>query len=69
MLQLLLEREQFSITRYHYTRTQLWHVHSHDFAEVWWINEGSAQQEINGVLTPVQQGDLMLMRPADVHGQ
>ncbi len=41
--------------------------HTHDFAEVFWIEEGSGVHVVNRERVPLKRGDLVLMRPADVH--
>ncbi len=42
-------------------------LHRHDFAEVFWVDEGSAIHEVNDTTTWVATGDLVLVRPDDVH--
>jgi AraC family transcriptional regulator, dual regulator of chb operon len=41
--------------------------HTHDFAEVFWIEQGSGVHLVNGERRPLKRGDLVLMRPDDVH--
>jgi AraC family transcriptional regulator, dual regulator of chb operon len=43
-------------------------VHTHDFAEVLWVERGSGQHEANGRRTNLAAGDLVLVRPRDRHG-
>jgi AraC family cel operon transcriptional repressor len=42
--------------------------HTHDFAEVFWIESGAAVHVVNGQSQEARAGDLVLMRPADRHG-
>ena len=42
-------------------------LHTHDFAEVFWIERGSGIHLINGERRALRQGDLVLIRPDDVH--
>jgi AraC family cel operon transcriptional repressor len=41
--------------------------HTHDFAEVFWIERGSGLHLVNGERRPLARGDVVLMRPDDVH--
>lgn len=43
-------------------------IHTHDFAELFWVDAGSATHQVDGRLFPVRTGDLVLVRPEDVHG-
>lgn len=43
-------------------------VHTHDFAEVFWIEEGSGIHAVNGTRQPLSRGTLVMMRPNDCHG-
>ncbi len=42
--------------------------HGHDFAEIFWIDEGHGTHRINGASFPLRPGSLVLMRPEDCHG-
>ncbi|MCW8130388.1 MAG: helix-turn-helix domain-containing protein [Planctomycetota bacterium] len=42
--------------------------HTHDFPEVFWVEEGRAMHCINGLEKSVRAGDLVLIRPPDCHG-
>jgi AraC family cel operon transcriptional repressor len=42
--------------------------HTHDFAEVFWIESGGGTHRINGEERPVLVGDALFIRPDDVHG-
>ncbi len=43
-------------------------LHTHDFAEVFWIESGRGWHLINGERLPLDLGDLVLVRPDDRHG-
>jgi AraC family cel operon transcriptional repressor len=43
-------------------------LHTHDFAEVLWVERGRGTHEVGGVRNGVREGDLLLIRPADHHG-
>jgi AraC family cel operon transcriptional repressor len=42
-------------------------LHSHDFAEVFWIDAGRGMHHINGARLPLQPGTVVFMRPPDCH--
>lgn len=42
-------------------------LHTHDFAEVLWIESGEVEQERNGRLERLGSGDLLCIRPGDIH--
>lgn len=42
-------------------------LHTHDFAEVLWIERGSLVHVINGERRRLSEGDVVFVRPADVH--
>jgi len=41
--------------------------HTHDFAEVMWIERGALVHQINGARQALAAGDLVFIRPEDVH--
>jgi len=43
-------------------------LHTHDFAEVFWIAEGRATHLANGSRIPLHEGTVTLIRPDDEHG-
>jgi AraC-like DNA-binding protein len=43
-------------------------VHTHDFAEVLWVEAGRGVHRVGGVRSEIGTGDLVLIRPADRHG-
>ena len=42
-------------------------LHTHNFAEVFWVERGNGQHLINGQRMELNTGDLVPIRPADVH--
>jgi quercetin dioxygenase-like cupin family protein len=42
-------------------------LHSHDYAEISWIENGSGYHIINGQRIPLKPGNLMMIRPDDEH--
>ena len=43
-------------------------LHTHDFAEVFWVEKGEGIHEINGQRLPLKPGMLVAIRPNDRHG-
>lgn len=48
-------------------RRRGWGQHCHDYAEVFWCESGSAIHHINGHDIPVKAGDVICIRPDDIH--
>lgn len=42
-------------------------IHTHDFAEFFWVNTGSGSQVLNGVRHRLTVGDFWCIRPEEVH--
>lgn len=42
-------------------------LHDHDFAEVFWIEQGVGRHHINGEVRQLNAGDLIFIRPKDCH--
>lgn len=58
---------------FHIVRNQMqgrcpFHVHTHDFAEVFWIESGSGVHLVNEKRLPLEPGELFMIRPHDRHG-
>lgn len=51
---------------YHRRRAPL-PVHTHDFAELFWVERGTGLHWINGARRPLARGDLVFVRPRDTH--
>ena len=63
---LATEREAFHIARQSRFRRAS-PIHDHDFAEIFWVEDGRATHEVAGRLDSVSAGDLVLVRPDDMH--
>jgi|GEM_PF-129986 len=62
----LLQDEVFHIARItHETSNSL--VHTHDFYELFWIEAGHGFHHINSEKVALKSGDLVMIRPTDVH--
>ena len=57
----------FHLARCEYPSTNRFPSHTHDFAEITWIESGTGKQIINGSVYLLKQGDLFFIRPADFH--
>jgi len=42
-------------------------MHAHDFAELFWVNDGPGTHWINGRRLRLDAGDVVFIRPADEH--
>lgn len=42
-------------------------LHKHDFAEIFWLEQGTGVQVVNGVRQKLEAGDLQFIRPDDGH--
>ncbi len=58
----------FHVARIEYARGQSPSVHTHDFAEIFWIERGRGVHLINAKRLPLIAGDLVAIRAADRHG-
>lgn len=57
---------------FHLARTTVYNkqdisLHNHDYAEIFWVEEGSGYHLINGQKVELLPGHLLLIRPADTH--
>lgn len=48
-------------------RRWAWGKHTHEYAEVFWCESGSAVHHINGHDIPITAGDVICIRPDDIH--
>lgn len=58
----------YHIARMTYRPGSVCEPHDHDFAELFLIEDGRGNHHINGRTMSIRGGDLVLMRPADLHG-
>lgn len=59
--------EVFHIARVNISSRQDLTYHSHDYAEIFWIENGVGYNHINGKEIKVSAGDLYMIRPEDCH--
>ncbi|MGQ1788295.1 MULTISPECIES: helix-turn-helix transcriptional regulator [unclassified Saccharicrinis] len=57
----------FHIVRRTITADENLDYHDHDYAEIFWIKEGTGIHYINGEKHPIEKGTLGLIRPSDTH--
>ncbi|MEZ0298405.1 MAG: AraC family transcriptional regulator [Candidatus Methylacidiphilales bacterium] len=55
------------IARPQHTRQRPLAPHTHDFAEIFWVNSGRGRHLINGRAEPLVPGDFQCIRPEDEH--
>ena len=59
--------EWFNLVRVSDSQNILPGLHTHDYAEVFWINDGTCRHTINGREEILGAGDLVFLRPRDRH--
>lgn len=59
--------EWIQVVRVHYRAGDSYDLHDHDFAEAFWIEQGTARHTIGGQTQVLEPGTLVLMRPRDAH--
>lgn len=59
--------EQFHVARPRHTRRNVIARHTHDFAELFWVDAGAGWHLINGRRVTLNVGDVWFVSPADVH--
>lgn len=57
----------FHLARFTFLPSRKTRLHRHDFAEVFWVEQGAAWHEINGERKSIDCGDLIFIRPEDTH--
>lgn len=58
----------YHAARTFYARGTTCPQHGHDFAEVFWVEQGRVDHQVNGHLQTLDTGGAVLIRPGDVHG-
>jgi len=59
----------FRVVRHRFRNRSSFSLHTHaDFAEVFWVENGTGTHLINGEQVSLQKGSLVMVRPRDVHG-
>jgi len=66
--QVVLPGESWHFARHKCRPDEPVSVHTHDFAEVFWIENGSGMHELNGRTEVIESGTLLFIRPEDQHG-
>jgi len=64
---LIKPNDLFHIVRRTITTDENLDYHDHDYAEIFWIKEGSGYHIINGEKIPIKKGTLCMVRPEDTH--
>lgn len=59
--------EWLHLARFRFLPERRSRYHTHDFAEIFWLEEGEAGHHINGATKRLRPGDLVLVRPSDCH--
>ncbi|MBA2482766.1 MAG: AraC family transcriptional regulator [Planctomycetes bacterium] len=59
---------QLWVVRHAFRSGQGFAPHTHEFAEVFWCESGGGVHQVNGESFPLHAGDVVFMRPDDVHG-
>lgn len=55
------------LVRHTYRPGRGWGLHRHDFAEMFWVESGGGVHLVNGVEQALAAGDVVCLRPADLH--
>lgn len=64
---LVVEGEWLHLARFRFLPTRGSTYHDHDFAEVFWLEDGACEHRINETTQRLGAGDLVLVRPDDRH--
>lgn len=64
---LVKKGEWFHVARIHFLPGRTVRLHTHDFPEVCWVEEGEGVHEINGEVKKLCPGDMIFVRAADEH--
>lgn len=59
--------EQFHVARPQHTRRTPVPLHTHDFAELFWVDRGEGWQVVNGHRVRLSPGDVWFIRATDAH--
>lgn len=62
-----MQGEWFQLLRVDSGRVSLPRYHRHDYAEIFWLNQGRCAHLCNGRTEALQAGSLRLLRPEDAH--
>ena len=62
-----MQGRHFHLTTVEWARNRLPGYHTHDYHEVFWLTRGACEHAINGRSEVLEEGSVVLMRPADAH--
>ncbi|AKJ64159.1 helix-turn-helix domain-containing protein [Kiritimatiella glycovorans] len=62
-----LPGHSFYLARMEYYPGTRFVMHTHDFAEITWVESGEGQMTVNGKMLRLKAGDIFFSRPHDVH--
>lgn len=57
----------YQIIRVTGRRGSLLPFHTHDYPEIFWIEQGRCRHEVNGTTDIVTEGEIVFIRPSDIH--
>ncbi|NQY73918.1 MAG: helix-turn-helix domain-containing protein [Candidatus Margulisbacteria bacterium] len=60
-------KDAYYICRINIHSDKVFPLHSHDYVEIFWIEEGEGIHHVNGEQILIKRGDLVFMRPEDHH--
>jgi AraC family transcriptional regulator, dual regulator of chb operon len=60
--------ESFHISRNRMTSNSAYPLHSHDFCEIFFIEDGTGTHRVNGKRHTIETGALIMIRQSDTHG-
>jgi len=67
LIEFLAKEEVFHIARVFVTTRYDISYHSHDYAELFWVENGEGIHHVNGSKVPLKPHDMVLIRPEDRH--
>lgn len=62
-----MQGAHFHLTSVEWARNRLPGYHTHDYPEIFWLTRGACEHFINGHSELLEEGTVVLMRPADAH--
>lgn len=67
LVDFLSDSETFHIARVNITSSRDLNYHTHDYAEILWVESGNGIHNINERKLPLKAGDVVMIRPQDRH--
>lgn len=59
--------DAYHISRSHIVNAKPFPLHTHNYVEIFWVEQGDGLHLINGSTVPLAKGHLVFMRPGDAH--